>query len=70
MNYEPKYVMIFIPDVENVVCNPKSFIKVIFSHIPLQALYVFKKQTFYLKQYDSWASVCSLLLKWKYLVSQ
>lgn len=64
--------MIFIPGVENVVYNPKSFNKVVFFflHIPLEALYVFKKQTFYLKQYDSWGSVCSLLLKWKYLVSQ
>jgi len=71
MNYETKYVMIFIPDVENIVCNPKSFNEVIFfSHIPLEDLYVFNKQTFYLKQCDSWGSVCSLLLKWKYLVSQ
>lgn len=38
--------------------------------MPLEALYVFKKQKFYLKEYDSWGSVCSLLLKWKYLVSQ
>jgi len=45
MKYEPKYVLIFIPDVENVVCNPKSFNKVIFfPHIPLEALYMFKKK--------------------------
>jgi len=63
--------MIFIPDLENIVCNPKSFNKVFFfSHMPLEVFYVFKKQTFYLKQYDSWGYVCSLPLKWKYLVLQ